>query len=162
MEIRVEEPQVVLMGAKRVPVILLKEQDGRRTLTISLSEASLDLLIWVINGQKIVDHQIFQFLSEFTDALKATIDKVVLTDTKEISNDMFYSCRVFIGDTREDMIYSLPLHVTHALILALAVKCPVFVDEEVFKKVEEYNSPSLDKKFQKMLDDIDPDKMTKN
>ena len=74
--------------------------------------------------------------------------------------------RVTIMDDRIEQPFNLELHITNAVALAISAECPIFVEEDVFKKCDEYLETALDEAreatIKKIFDSLDPDSLTKH
>jgi len=158
MEIRTEDIQLAEMSDE-ARVALLKEMGGTRVLTITLSDVSFHLLIREI--ENVEDRPtIFKFVSECVLALSGNIEKMVIFDIDSRSG--MYRSYVTVRDARDDRTYNLDLHVTSALTLAVASKCPIFVTEEVFEKSSKEVKKYMENTVQRNFENIDPEKLTKH
>ena len=161
MEIRVENPIIVVVPPNN-QMAMLREQGGSRVLTITLSGISMALLTWEIKDIE-SRPEIFKFVSECVGCLKGSIEKIVIYD---MASDGMYLSHVAIKDTSEDRLYKMDLHVTDALVLALASKCPIFVVEEVFVKTQKYKNAEQDslseEEARRIFNNMDPSKLIKH
>ena len=126
------EVKVVKLGIdvnSKMPVIILKEKEGQKTLPIwiGLFEAqAIALALEKVKPLRPLTHDLAQLLIEKLDG---KLDRVVISD---VINNTFYA-RLFIQRNGENVeVDSRP---SDAIALALRFKAPIFVDETIWKKL---------------------------
>ena len=154
------EVKVVKLGIdvnSKMPVIILKEKEGQKTLPIwiGLFEAqAIALALEKVKPLRPLTHDLAQLLIEKLDG---KLDRVVISD---VINNTFYA-RLFIQRNGENVeVDSRP---SDAIALALRFKAPIFVDETIWKKLTLGSKPISDeeiKDFKKKLKDLRPKDLT--
>lgn len=161
MEIKLGGP-IVTVVPPDTRLAVLREINGSRVVSISLSNLTLALLTWEIQNTE-NRPEIFKFTFECISAMNGNIEKVVINDT---DSENVYHAYVSIIDNREGRTYQLKLQVTNALILAVAAKCPIFITDEALRKSENQRQEMPEKNYkndiQRIFDELDPDESTKN
>lgn len=152
--IEVDVANVAIDVKSKMPVIVLKEKEGEKTLPIwiGLFEAqSIALAMENIKPPRPLTHDLAKSLIE---KLQGKVNRVVVNDLK---NNTFYA-RILIQQNGEDIqVDSRP---SDAIALALRLKIPIFIEEEVLSKVAAGASPIGDeeiKEFRKKLKDLKPE-----
>jgi len=152
------EVRVVKLGIcviSKMPVIILKEKEGQKTLPIliGLFEAQA-IALEKVKPPRPLTHDLVQLLIEKLDG---KLDRVVISD---VINNTFYA-RLFIQRNGENVeVDSRP---SDAIALALRFKAPIFVDETIWKKLTLGSKPISDeeiKDFKKKLKDLRPKDLT--
>jgi len=122
----------------KMPVIVLKEKSGDKTLPIwiGLFEAqSIALAMENIKPPRPLTHDLAKSLIE---KLKGKVDKVVINDLR---NNTFYA-KILIRQNGEDIqVDSRP---SDAIALALRLKVPIFIEEEVTQEFKTRRFQPLD------------------
>ncbi len=138
----------------KMPVIVLKEKDGEKTLPIwvGLFEAqSIALALENVKPPRPLTHDLAKSLIE---KLNGKVDRIVINDLK---NNTFYA-RILIKQNGESIqVDSRP---SDAIALALRLRVPIYVDENVLDKVASGGSPIKDKdieEFKNELRDLKPE-----
>lgn len=157
MEIKLGNPRILTTPSGDI-LAELKEENGSRTFSIVLNPVSANLLNWEIEKTELQKPMIFKFVLETLTSLRANIKKIVIYD---MADDVYYSC-VIIKDNRENRTYKIDLHITHALSLSVASKCPIFIEEAVLAKYEERVRLIPIEKAKQAFLDLEPKKATKH
>ena len=138
----------------KMPVIVLKEKEGDKTLPIwiGLFEAqSIALAMENIKPPRPLTHDLAKSLIE---KLKGKVDRVVINDLR---HNTFYA-KIMIRQNGEDIqVDSRP---SDAIALALRLGVPIFIEEEVLDKVAIGTGPIDEKEieeFRKKLKDLKPE-----
>lgn len=157
MEIKFVDLQLVTL--RNQPMVLLTEEGGKRRVSISFNTISAYLLACEMYKPERLT-TIFGFELECLDALESSIEKIVIDG---VSQDNVYEASVYIKDHRANKVYALKRHITQALSLATAAKCPIFIDGKVFKDLEERDEKIFteNEKTKKFLDKLNPGKKKK-
>jgi len=152
--IEVDVINVAIDIKSKMPVIILKEKNGDKTLPIwiGLFEAqSIALAMENIKPPRPLTHDLAKSL---IDKLKGRVDKIVINDLR---NNTFYA-RIFIEQNGKSIeVDSRP---SDAIALALRVQVPIFIEEAVLDKVAADNSPIRDEEvedFKRKLEDLKPE-----
>jgi len=154
MLIEVDVVNVAIDVKSKMPVIVLKEKNGSKTLPIwiGLFEAqSIALAMENVKPPRPLTHDLAKSLIE---KLKGKVDRVVINDLR---HNTFYA-RILIRQNGESIqIDSRP---SDAIALALRLKVPIFIEEEVLDKVAMDSSPIGEEEieeFKKKLKDLKPE-----
>ncbi len=141
----------------KMPVIILKEKEGEKSLPIWIGpfEAqAIALALQKVKPLRPLTHDLVQLLIEKLDG---KLDRVVISD---VINNTYYA-RLFIQRNQENLqVDSRP---SDAIALALRFKAPIFVDETIWKKLTLGRKPIRDEEvedFKKRLKDLKPEDFT--
>ncbi|HDN84964.1 bifunctional nuclease family protein [Candidatus Aerophobetes bacterium] len=152
--IEVDVVNVAIDVKSKMPVIVLKEKNGSKTLPIwiGLFEAqSIALAMENVKPPRPLTHDLAKSLIE---KLKGKVDRVVINDLR---HNTFYA-RILIRQNGESIqVDSRP---SDAIALALRLKVPIFIEEEVLDKVAMDSSPIGEEEieeFKKKLKDLKPE-----
>jgi len=152
--VEVDVVNVAIDMHSKMPVIVLKEKRGDKTLPIwiGLFEAqSIALAMENIKPPRPLTHDLAKSLIE---KLKGKVDKVVINDLR---HNTFYA-KIFIRQNGEDIqVDSRP---SDAIAIALRLKVPIFIEEEVLEKVAIDSGPIAEEEieeFKKKLKDLKPE-----
>lgn len=132
MFVEMELSEIQMSKFLNQQVIILKEKNGERTVAIfiGLFEASaMDLAIKKVRTQRPLTHElIFNILEDFD--LK--LDRILVDDLR---NDTFFGKLVIKDENgNETWVDSRP---SDAIVLASKIRAPIFVHEEVIRKVSD-------------------------
>lgn len=154
------EVKVVKLGINvnsKMPVIILKEKEGQKSLPIwiGLFEAqAIAFALEKVKPPRPLTHDLVKLLIEKLDG---KLDRVVISD---VINNTYYA-RLFIQRNRENLqVDSRP---SDAIALALRFKAPIFINETILKKLALGNKPISDEEvedFKKKLKDLRPKDLT--
>ena len=152
--VEVDVINVAIDMKSKMPVIVLKEKEGDKTLPIwiGLFEAqSIALAMENIKPPRPLTHDLAKSLIE---KLKGKVDRVVINDLR---HNTFYA-KIMIRQNGEDIqVDSRP---SDAIALALRLRVPIFIEEEVLDKVAIGTGPIDEKEieeFRKKLKDLKPE-----
>lgn len=152
--VEVKVVNVAIDIKSKMPVVLLKEKKGDKTLPIwiGLFEAqSIALAMENIKPPRPLTHDLAKSLIE---KLKGKVDKIVISDLR---NNTFYA-KILIKQNGEDIqIDSRP---SDAIALALRLQVSIFIEEKVLDKVSVGSSPIDEKEvedFKKKLNNLKPE-----
>ena len=152
--IEVKVVNVAIDANSKMPVIVLKEKTGEKTLPIwiGLFEAqAIALALENVKPPRPLTHDLAKSLIE---KLKGKVDKVVISDLK---NNTFYA-QILIRKNGESIkVDSRP---SDAIALALRLDVPIFINEIVLDKVAIGGKPIGEdelEEFRKRLRDLKPE-----
>ena len=150
--IEVKVMKVAIDVNSKMPVIVLKEKKGEKTLPIwiGLFEAqAIALAMENVKPPRPLTHDLAKSLIE---KLHGKVDRVVIND---LINNTFYA-RILIRRNGENLqVDSRP---SDAIALAIRLKVPIFIDETVLNKVS--GKPIEDEEvedFKRKLRDLEPE-----
>jgi len=152
--IEVDVVNVAIDVKSKMPVIVLKEKGGQKTLPIwiGLFEAqSIALAMENIKPPRPLTHDLAKSLIE---KLHGQVERVVINDLR---NNTFYAKILIRQNGKTIQVDSRP---SDAIALALRIKIPIFIEEEVLDKVAAGASPIGDEEieeFKKKLKDLKPE-----
>ncbi len=152
--IEVKVVNVAIDVNSKMPVIVLKEKGGEKTLPIwiGLFEAqAIALALENVKPPRPLTHDLAKSLIE---KLKGKVDKVVISDLK---NNTFYAHILIKQNGKTIDVDSRP---SDAIALALRLDVPIFVNEIVLDKVRIGGKPiGADEleEFRKKLKDLKPE-----
>ncbi len=152
--IEVKVVNVAIDVKSNMPVIILKEKGGEKTLPIwvGLFEAqAIALALENVKPPRPLTHDLAKSIIE---KLKGKVDRVVINDLK---NNTFYA-RILMRKNGESIqVDSRP---SDAIALALRLKVPIYIDEGVLDKVAVGSKPIEEKEiedFRRKLKDLKPE-----
>ena len=152
--IEVKVVNVAIDANSKMPVIVLKEKTGEKTLPIwiGLFEAqAIALALENVKPPRPLTHDLAKSLIE---KLKGKVDRVVISDLR---NNTFYA-QILIKKNGESIkVDSRP---SDAIALALRLNVPIFIDEIVLDKVSIGGKPIGEnelEEFRKRLKDLKPE-----
>ena len=152
--IEVKVVNVAIDANSKMPVMVLKEKTGEKTLPIwiGLFEAqAIALALENVKPPRPLTHDLAKSLIE---KLEGKVDKVVISDLK---NNTFYA-QILIKKNGESIkVDSRP---SDAIALALRLNVPIFIDETVLDKVTIGGKPIGEdelEEFRKKLKDLKPE-----
>lgn len=152
IEVEVKVTKVAIDVNSKIPVIILKEKGGNKTLPIwiGLFEAqAIALALENVKPLRPLTHDLTKLLIEKLDG---KVEKVVISDLR---NNTFYAQILIKKDGENLQVDSRP---SDAIALALRLKVPIFINEVVLDKVAV--EPIGDKEvedFKKKLKDLKPE-----
>ena len=160
MEILLKKLDVV-MAPPNIPVAHLKEENGSRSIYITLNIISLRNLIVAIDEIETPRPTIHAVYINSLQTLGADIKKIVIDDFI----DGIFDSKIYIT-TKENSVQIINCHVTDALVIAVIKNCPIVIVENIFLKLEEESKrqqgEASESKALKILENIDPDKLIKH
>ena len=122
-EVTIEALRVSLMNYNRV--VVLKEKDADRYLTIYIGSAEADAIAIRLQNVSVQRPMTHDLMTNVMDELGARVTKVVVT---EVRNDTFYA-RLYLDINDEPVeIDSRP---SDAIALAVRAEAPIFVEDAV-------------------------------
>ncbi len=152
--IEVKVVNVAIDANTKMPVMVLKEKTGEKTLPIwiGLFEAqAIALALENVKPPRPLTHDLAKSLIE---KLEGKVDKVVISDLK---NNTFYA-QILIKKNGESIkVDSRP---SDAIALALRLNVPIFIDETVLDKVTIGGKPIGEdelEEFRKTLKNLRPE-----
>jgi len=153
--IEVTVSKVAIDVNSKMPVIVLKEKDGDKTLPIwiGLFEAqAIALALENVKPPRPLTHDLAKSLIE---KLNGRVDRIVISDLR---HNTFYA-RILMRRNGEALqVDSRP---SDAIALALRLKVPIFIDETVLDKIAVGDKPPIKEEeiedFKKKLKDLKPE-----
>jgi bifunctional DNase/RNase len=141
-----------------MPIIILRDRDGQRVLPIWVGVYEANAIALQMENVTTPRPMTHDLLKNVIQDLRATIDKIVVSDLKE---NTFYAL-IHLTVNGEGM--AIDARPSDAIALALRARAPIFVEDRVID-----NAKTLDfapekgdtERLQKWLESLDPDDMGK-
>lgn len=130
MEIEVELSRIIINETADQQIIVLKEIDGDRSfpVVIGMNEIlAIDRRLKNIEFPRPMTHDL---LGNVIEALGGEIDRIVINDLR---NHTFYA---MIYIEMEDEVVEVDSRPSDAIALASGLDVPIFVEEQVFEKLQ--------------------------
>lgn len=174
VEVKIDSVRVSLMSQHRV--VVLKEVDTERYLPIWIGPFEADAITLQLQGVQVARPLTHDLLKSVIDQMGARISHIIVT---ELKNDTFFARIVMDVNGKSIEIDARP---SDAIALAVRVKTPLFVSEQVMTDasiVPETSLESLDPEdrdstpvsaeeqeqlaaFRDFIDELDMDDLGKN
>jgi len=171
IEVTIDSIRVSLMSQHRV--VVLKETDSDRYLPIWIGPFEADAITLQLQGVQVARPLTHDLLKGIIDKMGASISHVVVT---ELKNETFYAQIVMDVDGKSIEIDSRR---SDAIALAVRVKAPLFVAEEVMEAASIVPETGIDEDegdiepvsaeeeeklsaFRDFIDELDLDDLGKN
>ncbi len=171
IEVNIDSIRVSLMSQHRV--VVLKEVDSTRYLPIWIGPFEADAITLQLQDVQVARPLTHDLLKSFIDKMNATISHIMVT---ELKNETFYAQIVMDVNGKSVEIDSRP---SDAIALAVRVKAPLFISEEVMEAASILPETSLDEEaivsepvsaeeeeqlaaFRDFIDELDLDDLGKN
>ena len=129
MEIRVELSRIIINEAVDQQIVVLKEIDGERSFPIVIGINEIIAIDRRLKGLELPRPMTHDLLANVIDKSGGKIEKMVIRD---LSDHTFYAMLHLNYDGRSIEIDSRP---SDALAVCAGMDVPVFVDEQVFLKM---------------------------
>ena len=140
------------------PIVILKEVDGDRTLPIWIGLLEATAIASELEGIKFSRPMTHDLLNNLLDMVTIEVTKIEVCDLRD---NAYYALIHFKQGDKEMSIDARP---SDALAIALRVKAPIFVDEEIINKSKEIDlKPQAEdkseegKKWEKILEGFNPE-----
>lgn len=153
--IEVQIINVAIDVKSKMPLIVLREKEGNKTLPIwvGLFEAqSIALALENIQPPRPLTHDLAKALIEQLDA---RVERVVINDLKD---NTFYAVIVIDHNRQSIKVDSRP---SDAIALALRLSAPIYIEETVLDKAGKGSSHAIDdeefEQFKQKLKDLKPE-----
>ena len=159
MQIEMTIKGLTVDRATNMPIILLRDKDGDRVLPIWVGGAEANAIAMQIENVSVPRPMTHDLLKNVIQDLHGDIKKIVVYDLKE---NTFYAM-IYVSTNGE--VVALDSRPSDAIALALRVKAPIFVEEEIITKAktspmggpEELQAEHL----QRWLESLEPDELGK-
>lgn len=145
---------VMLDPATNVPIIILRDEAGQRTLPIWVGPVEANAIALQIENVAPPRPMTHDLIGTIVSALDAAIRRVVITDLRD---GTFFAYLEVERSGETSYIDSRP---SDALAISLRAKVPVFVDLEVLDRARSIDSTpdQADReRLQRWLESLDPD-----
>ena len=130
MEIEVELSRIIINEAADQQIIVLKERNGERSFPIVIGMPEILAIDRRLKGFELPRPMTHDLLGGVIKRMGGKLAKVVIND---LNNHTFYARLHINTGNGEVVVDSRP---SDALALSVGLKVPVFVDGQVFEKME--------------------------
>ena len=159
MQIEMTIKGLTVDRATNMPIILLRDKDGDRVLPIWVGGAEANAIAMQIENVSVPRPMTHDLLKNVIQDLHGDIKKIVVYALKE---NTFYAM-IYVSTNGE--VVAIDSRPSDAIALALRVKAPIFVEEEIITKAktspmggpEELQAEHL----QRWLESLEPDELGK-
>lgn len=160
VEVKVLVVRVDLVGTP--PVVVLQEVgDEERVLPIYVGEPEAKSIAWAMEGAEFPRPMTHDLLATTIGELGGTLERVTVTHV--IDGTFFAELRVRAGDR----VHVISSRTSDAIALALRVRCPIEIDDDVMDEAavtpDRDSDDDLDEgsdvveAFREFLEDVDPE-----
>ena len=127
--IEMELNKIIIDEKRQDQVIVLKEKNGTKTLTIVIGLIEASSIKMKLSGIKAPRPLTHDLLYSTIESLKAKVEKIVID---KLENNTFYA-KIFITSENQEarIIDARP---SDSIALAVRAKAPIFVEEEVLEQ----------------------------
>lgn len=158
MAIEMSIKGLMLDPVTNVPIVVLQDKEGQRVLPIWVGVFEANAIAIQIENQTPPRPMTHDLLRNILSDLKATVDRVVVTELREST---FYA---LIHLTVRGEPVAVDARPSDAIALALRTKSPIFVEEAVIETARSTDAAPdrLDsERLQKWLEGLDPEDLGK-
>ncbi|MCL4845950.1 MAG: bifunctional nuclease family protein [Acidobacteria bacterium] len=158
MAIEMSIKGLMLDPVTNVPIVVLQDKEGQRVLPIWVGVFEANAIAIQIENQTPPRPMTHDLLRNILSDLKATVDRVVVTELREST---FYA---LIHLTVRGEPVAVDARPSDAIALALRTKSPIFVEEAVIETARSTDAAPdrLDsERLQKWLESLDPEDLGK-
>ena len=131
MEIEVELTRIIINEASDQQLIVLKDLGGPRSFPIVIGMPEILAIDRKLKGLELPRPMTHDLLDSVIKNMGGELERVVIND---LNNHTFYAKLYIKSANGEVVIDSRP---SDALALSAGLKVPVFVDEQVFEKMQQ-------------------------
>lgn len=133
--IEMELNKIIIDEKRQDQIIVLKEKEGDRLLPIIIGFLEANAIKMKVSGVLPVRPLTHDLLGLVIDALEARVKKIVID---KLEDSTFHAKIVLSpkGDDAEKVVDARP---SDSIALAVRVKAPIFVEEEVIKRAEVFH-----------------------
>ncbi len=126
--------KIIMHENKHDQTIILKEKKGPRQLPIIIGVAEAAAIKMKVSNIKPPRPLTHDLLNNLIEHLGAHLEKIVIY---KLEGNTFYARLILMRDGEKPI--ELDARPSDSIALALRAKAPIFVDEEVFKKLQFLN-----------------------
>jgi len=142
----------------RMPIVILKTHEGASLLPIFVGLFEANAIAQQLDGSLSPRPMTHDLLGNMIDALKAKVDRVVITDLRD--NTFF----ALIHLDRSGEKLAIDARPSDAMALALRVKVPIFVEDTVLARSSasgEEGQVDEAERLRRWLETVDPEELGK-
>jgi len=112
----------------KTPIIFLKEINGERYLPIWISSIEADAIARELQGEKLPRPLTHDLIKNILNGTNITLLKVIINN---IEDNTFYAILVM---EKEGELFEIDARPSDSIAIALRMKVPIYVEEEVMEK----------------------------
>ena len=127
--IEMELNKIIIDEKRQDQVIMLKEKNGVKTLTIVIGLIEASSIKMKLSGIKAPRPLTHDLLYSIIESLQAKVEKIVID---KLENNTFYA-KIFIAAENQE-IKIIDARPSDSIALAVRAKAPIFVEEEVLEQ----------------------------
>lgn len=160
-----ESIPVELVGVRielptNTPIVLLREVGGGRFLPIWIGPSEATAIAFALEGVEPPRPMTHDLLRDVTEALGATVDRIVVTDLRD---GIYYANLVLHRDGEEVLVSSRP---SDAIALAARTNAPIFVFpavlDEAGVEIRDEDEEVEVARFRSFLEEVTPEDFKAN
>ena len=121
--------KIIIDEKRQDQVIMLKEKNGVKTLTIVIGLIEASSIKMKLSGIKAPRPLTHDLLYSIIENLKVKVEKIVID---KLENNTFYA-KIFIAAENQE-IKIIDARPSDSIALAVRAKAPIFVEEEVLEQ----------------------------
>lgn len=133
--------------ATRSPVLLLKDRNSTKAMPIWIAEPEAMSIALELQGQRFPRPLPHDLMKELLLVLGASLEQVVIT---QIKDGVFYA-KLVVRDAQGE-IKELDSRPSDAIALALRMRAPIFIAEEVFQQAAIESPFAEEEQFEKFVE----------
>ncbi len=132
--VKVELSKIIMHENKHDQIIILKEKDGQRQLPIIIGVAEAAAIKMKVSNLRCPRPLTHDLLSNLIEKIGANLEQVIIN---KLEGNTFYA-RLMIK-LKDNTLLDIDARPSDSIALALRLNAPVFVEEEVFEKLQFLN-----------------------
>lgn len=123
--IEVKVSGLALDGSNNTPVVLLKERNGERVLPIWIGAPEANAIAMALEGIRAERPLTHDLMVTLIEGLEGKVSKIIISDLKD---NTFYA-KIYVQ--AKESIVNIDARPSDSIALALRVKVPIYVSEDV-------------------------------
>lgn len=158
MHVEMRIKGLMLDPITNMPIIILSDQEGRRILPIWVGFFEANAIALQMENVATPRPMTHDLLKNIITGLNGTVKKILVNN---LWDNTFYA--LIYVETNGELV-AIDSRPSDAIALALRMKSPIFVEEEVIKKAKsiEYSHEATDQEsLQRWLENLRPEEMGK-
>jgi uncharacterized protein len=133
--VQVELFKIIMHENKHDQIIILKEKDGQRQMPIIIGIAEAAAIKMKVSNLRCPRPLTHDLLSTLIEQIGAKLEQVIIN---KLEGNTFYA-RLMIRRKYDNVLLDIDARPSDSIALALRLNTPVFVEEEVFEKLQFLN-----------------------
>lgn len=138
---------LLLDPSTKSPVLLLKDRNSTKAMPIWIAEPEAISIAIELQGQRFPRPLPHDLMKELLHVLGATLQEVVIT---QIKDGVFYA-KLVVRDAQGE-IKEVDSRPSDAIALALRVRAPIFIADEVFEQAAIESPFAEEEQFEKFVE----------